>query len=82
MKCLITYVLLILIIFLLWIYDLKKENFYDPYSPETRPDIYPDQNNTNLNMIAKYIDSILKNQDLNNLQKLHLEDLLNLIQFI
>lgn len=77
------YVLFIIIIFFLYFYDFRKDGFYVPYKPEERPEYYPDQSNHgNLIEISKYIYTILNTEELTNEQKLHLEDLLNLIQFI
>jgi hypothetical protein len=77
------YILLILsITSLLIVLYFRKEGF-NPYQPEQKPENYPDQSKEGkLIEIAKYIQYIKDSNNTNEEQKLHLEDLLNLIQFI
>jgi hypothetical protein len=80
MNYLILYFIIICIIILY--FSFNKEGF-NPYHQDERPFDYPDQTkNGNLVEIGKYIYSIIDSNNVSNEQKMHLEELLNLIQFI
>jgi hypothetical protein len=63
--------------------EYYNKECFNPYKQEDRPMNYPNQtDNNNLITIQKYIQTILESSHLSNTQKLHLEDLLNLLQLI
>lgn len=60
----------------------KYHEGFDPFLPETRPDEYPDQSYSGELLLAeKYIRNQIKDPT-NTYNKKHLNELLNLLQFI
>lgn len=70
------------LLFILMLFQHFRLEGFNPFQPDTRPDQYPDQTYmSELIIAAKFIqEEIDQTEDAK--KKLHLADLLNLIQFI
>ena len=76
-------ILLVLILLLGFLYLYRMKEGFDPYKPETRPMHYPDQTyDSNIVNAQKHIQTLIRGGKLSREQKIHLNDLLILLQFI
>lgn len=74
-------ILLFLLTFLLTF--LRKKEGFNPFFPDTKLDIYPDQSKSgDLILSEKYIQKMIDSPTLDKRKKRYLYDLLNLLQFI